>query len=38
MIRAYFFDMDGTLMDSEILWVEAVQAMVQDWGYPNVTL
>ncbi len=34
MIRAYFFDMDGTLMDSEILWVEAVQAMVQDWGYP----
>lgn len=32
MIRAYLFDMDGTLLDSEILWVEAVALMLREHG------
>ncbi len=30
MIRAFLFDMDGTLIDSEILWVEAVEMALRD--------
>lgn len=32
-IRAYVFDLDGTLIDSEILWVEATQVLLRDYGY-----
>jgi len=34
MIQAYFFDLDGTLVDTEILWVEAVESLARDHGYP----
>jgi len=33
MIDAYIFDMDGTLLDSEILWVEAVEKYLTDFGF-----
>ncbi|HOC67883.1 MAG TPA: HAD family phosphatase [Candidatus Hydrogenedentes bacterium] len=33
MIDAYFFDMDGTLVDTEILWVEAMELLAKDHGY-----
>lgn len=32
MIRAFFFDLDGTLMDSEVQWVEAVRQCMADRG------
>lgn len=32
MIRAYCFDLDGTLLDSEILWVDAVEMYLRDRG------
>lgn len=32
MIRACFFDLDGTLQDSEILWVEATRRYLEDRG------
>ena len=32
MIRACFFDLDGTLQDSEILWVEATRRYLTDRG------
>ncbi len=32
MIDAYIFDMDGTLLDSEILWVESVGKCLEDFG------
>ncbi|NLN02771.1 MAG: HAD family phosphatase [Lentisphaerae bacterium] len=32
MIKACFFDLDGTLQDSEILWVEAVRCYLNDRG------
>jgi len=32
-IQAYVFDLDGTLIDSEILLVEATQALLQEYGY-----
>lgn len=34
MIRAYVFDLDGTLVDSEILWVEAAEVLMRDAGCP----
>ncbi|MDA0576956.1 MAG: HAD family phosphatase [Verrucomicrobia bacterium] len=34
---AYCFDLDGTLIDSEVLWVEAIQTYLQEHGFtmPN---
>jgi len=32
MIRAFIFDFDGTLMDTEILWVKAVEQYLCDQG------
>lgn len=32
-IHAYFFDLDGTLVDTEILWVEAMELLAGDHGY-----
>ena len=32
MVEAFIFDMDGTLMDSEVLWVEAARLMLADKG------
>lgn len=29
MIRAFFFDLDGTLLDTEVLWVRATRAFLQ---------
>ena len=29
MIRAFFFDLDGTLLDTEVLWVQATRAFLQ---------
>ncbi|HDP35733.1 MAG TPA: HAD family phosphatase [Candidatus Hydrogenedentes bacterium] len=34
MIQAYFFDLDGTLVDTEILWVEAMELLAREHGYP----
>ncbi len=34
MIEAYFFDLDGTLVDTEILWVEALEALAGEHEYP----
>ncbi len=36
MINAFIFDLDGTLLDSEILWVEAVEAFIREHD-PSVT-
>ena len=33
MFEAFFFDMDGTLLDTEILWVEAVELVAAAHGY-----
>ncbi len=33
MIKAAIFDLDGTLMDSEVLWVEAVERYLNDHGH-----
>lgn len=30
MIEAFLFDMDGTLLDTEVLWLEAVQSFLND--------
>ncbi len=32
MIKAFLFDLDGTLMDSEILWVESLQRALTERG------
>lgn len=32
MIRACFFDLDGTLLDTEVLWVKAMRAWLADRG------
>jgi beta-phosphoglucomutase-like phosphatase (HAD superfamily) len=37
MIEAYLFDMDGTLLDSEILWVDAVALMLHERGVDITT-
>ena len=34
MDRAYLFDMDGTLIDTEPIWVEAVEAVLGSLGFP----
>ena len=34
MYRAALFDLDGTLQDSEIVWVKATRDYVRDNGYP----
>ena len=33
MIKAAIFDLDGTLMDSEVLWVEAAELYLNDRGH-----
>ncbi len=33
MIKAAIFDLDGTLMDSEVLWVEATELYLNDRGH-----
>ena len=33
MVKAAIFDLDGTLMDSEILWVSAVEDYLNDHGH-----
>jgi HAD superfamily hydrolase (TIGR01509 family) len=33
MIQAFIFDLDGTLMDSEVLWVEAVGQLLSAAGH-----
>ncbi|MDP8244009.1 MAG: HAD family phosphatase [Candidatus Hinthialibacter antarcticus] len=30
MIEAFLFDMDGTLLDTEVLWLESVQSFLQE--------
>ena len=32
MIRAFFFDLDGTLLDTEVLWVQALRAYLLAHG------
>ena len=34
MIRAYIFDLDGTLIDSELLWCKAMKQLVVSRGLP----
>jgi len=34
MARAFLFDLDGTLLDSEILWVDAVRGALVEKGCP----
>jgi beta-phosphoglucomutase-like phosphatase (HAD superfamily) len=33
MIQAYFFDMDGTLIDTEVLWVDATRLVLREFGF-----
>lgn len=33
MIRAFIFDLDGTLLDSEVLWVEATHELLRELGH-----
>jgi HAD superfamily hydrolase (TIGR01509 family) len=33
MIRAFIFDLDGTLLDSEVLWVEATHQLLRELGH-----
>ena len=33
MIESFFFDLDGTLVDTEILWVEAMENLAREHGY-----
>jgi HAD superfamily hydrolase (TIGR01509 family) len=34
MTRAYIFDLDGTLLDSEILWCKAMHQLLSNRGFP----
>ncbi|MDA1043844.1 MAG: HAD family phosphatase [Verrucomicrobia bacterium] len=34
MIQAYCFDMDGTLLDTETIWVEAIEQYLHAHGHP----
>ena len=34
IIRAFLFDLDGTLVDTERLWVAAAEAVLRDAGHP----
>lgn len=34
MVKAFLFDLDGTLLDSEILWVEALEMYMHQNGSP----
>ncbi len=34
MVKAFLFDLDGTLLDSEILWVEALEMFMAENGDP----
>lgn len=34
MIKAYIFDLDGTLLDSEILWCKAMEQLIANRGLP----
>lgn len=34
MTRAFMFDLDGTLQDSEVLWVEATDLLLREIGHP----
>ncbi len=34
MAQAFLFDLDGTLLDSEILWVDAVRQALVEKGFP----
>lgn len=34
MVKAFLFDLDGTLLDSEILWVEALEMYMAENGVP----
>ena len=33
MILAYLFDLDGTLVDTEVIWVEALETFLNDRGH-----
>lgn len=33
MIKAFVFDLDGTLIDSEVLWVDSLQEVLESKGY-----
>ena len=33
MIEACIFDLDGTLLDTEVLWVEATEVLLREWGH-----
>jgi len=34
MIKGFIFDLDGTLLDTEVLWVEATAEFLEDKGLP----
>lgn len=34
MIKAFIFDLDGTLIDSEILWCKAIEQFIAGRGFP----
>ncbi|HEO72006.1 MAG TPA: HAD family phosphatase, partial [Candidatus Hydrogenedentes bacterium] len=33
MIKAFIFDMDGTLVDTEVLWVDATECWLREQGF-----
>jgi HAD superfamily hydrolase (TIGR01509 family) len=32
-LKAFFFDLDGTLLDSEVIYVEAVKVLLEEYGF-----